>query len=540
MPVSAESRSRSTLYVGLALLLAVLMIVVPSKVMAADGPLDDSSRSISGKIILPTGASPESLRGVTVTANPTAGDAEHVSVAVDPTTGAFTIDGLKRTEYTLSARASRQAPDGTWIKQDLVGWTYYYGSGYASSGALVFDLWRTSLQDLDMPLELGHAISGTVILPVGASADWWQYVQVNADLIAGGEIQPSVEVDPQNGTYTIRRLPAGTYLVTAYASGEPTGQLETKQPYYYGCSYGCKWTEAKPLELTVGNIEKVDLALARKGEPVPVAPRHDVVVIPTPEPAPTDPPSATPSATPSVEPSSLPSASAEPTAAPSASAAPSATPTAVPSVEPTTAPTTPAPAVPSATPSTAPSVEPTAVPSASAAPSATPTAVPSVEPTTAPTTPAPAVPSATPSAAPTAEPTAAPAPAPQEQPTPQKPGGSSNGQAPGMPDEPQVDVPAPGLEPSAAPTPLKPRATDAPHKQSGDQPQAGHSTPTATASAAPEPQVVAPANDSKPPAKKGGVIAAMSQTGVSLSYLLVGAGLLGAGLTLHLLRRRRA
>ena len=193
MDVLAQPRTRwVAALAALALASATLMGI--STAASADATV-----SISGTVTLPAGASVAYLGGVTAAATPAAGGAA-VTVAVSPTTGAYTIGGLAPGNYKV--RFASSSPD-------LV--SEYYNGVFSSALATVVNASTANATGVNASLEWAGSISGTVSIQALAPSAWLKGVKV---VVEGASGVSSVGfANPTTGAYTVGALPPGDYHV---------------------------------------------------------------------------------------------------------------------------------------------------------------------------------------------------------------------------------------------------------------------------------------------------------------------------------------
>jgi hypothetical protein len=192
--------------------------------------------TISGRVALPTGAPSEWLQAVSVYATPYGSSGgSYGSSTVDPETGEYTISGLDAVPYRVQFGVGSywDADAGMSVSPNLVD--EWYKNAHSWDDAFAIDLAQGDRSDISAVLEFGRTISGRVVLPADAPAEWMQSVVVTAQGEDGGR---SVSVDPATGEFALDRLLSGRYVVGFQAQPywDPVAEREVYPnlaPEYY-------------------------------------------------------------------------------------------------------------------------------------------------------------------------------------------------------------------------------------------------------------------------------------------------------------------
>lgn len=161
---------------------------------------------ITGKVTLPPGVPSSALASAFVSAQPSGLGGSYSSAVVNPSTGTYTIAGLQTGGYRVQFSVSDPSVN---LISEYYNNTYDYNSAQsvqASAGQTV--------TGIDARLEVGARVSGKVTLPSGMPATALKGVRVIATSAAGtGSTYVWANVEPSDGSYTIDKLPPGTYRV---------------------------------------------------------------------------------------------------------------------------------------------------------------------------------------------------------------------------------------------------------------------------------------------------------------------------------------
>ncbi|MGC4174964.1 hypothetical protein [Demequina sp.] len=156
------------------------------------------SHTISGTVDVEGDHAHELLSGVVVTAH--AGQYEESPwTTVDPDTGEWSITGLPGLSYQVEFSGPL-----------LI--TQWYNDAPDQDSSTLVEPWVSDVTGIDASMVRTRSISGEVVLPGGASEDWYQGIRVRLMTLDGIEVASS-GVGTVNHTFTLDDLTPGTYKV---------------------------------------------------------------------------------------------------------------------------------------------------------------------------------------------------------------------------------------------------------------------------------------------------------------------------------------
>ena len=206
MTTTHARRSANTLIAALAALLLVAALVVADTeaAKAAD------TYSISGQVTLPDGAPGEYLDALSVYVSKETGPS--YTTSVDPSTvdGTYSISGLAPGSYKVIVLIGIYWNGTALVRPDLVEETY--DGSYNQGDYTPVDLTVGNATGIDVALEWGSTISGTVTLAPDVPSYWLGGINVLAEGDNGARI--TAAVDGTSGSYTLTNLPSGTYAIS--------------------------------------------------------------------------------------------------------------------------------------------------------------------------------------------------------------------------------------------------------------------------------------------------------------------------------------
>lgn len=241
------SRRRRALAAGVVLLVGVAVGGVSVIADAAPAGATAATTSISGLITLPQGAPPGWMNGVSVTAEEVAGS--DTDGTVDPQTGLYSITGLAPGSYRVEFHVGDYTDT---VSQQLVSpglaREYFGGTADFASATPVSTSVSAPATGVDVTLQLGGTISGTVTTAAGAAA-----VGVGVYSVSATDPEHLLSYEGMtdgSGAYSVTRLLAGSYKIFLSSSFQNApGGPSIAQSYVGGLSYAA----ASSIAVTAGS-----------------------------------------------------------------------------------------------------------------------------------------------------------------------------------------------------------------------------------------------------------------------------------------------
>ncbi|GIG53757.1 hypothetical protein Dac01nite_05090 [Demequina activiva] len=231
-------------------------------VSGVDAVLEEG-RSLSGIVSLPEGAPLEWLRGVRVEVLDASGN--YVTYAdVDSETGAYAAVGLPAQELAVQVSAGWYWNDeDEQVVPNLL--SEYYLDAYDLDDATLVDLTAGAADQINVTLDYGRSISGTVSLETGAETSLAeQQVSVSASFYYGDDLgwdqagEP-VYVDAETGHYEITGLEPGNYRLTFGSSPAPEVAVAAMREHYDDASI---FDQATDVDVSAESATGIDAELS--------------------------------------------------------------------------------------------------------------------------------------------------------------------------------------------------------------------------------------------------------------------------------------